>query len=92
MTDPYLEEKTIAFKDDPFLLGLTDVGRPYEGCSADATIAVAARVGQTGDWAAYYQNPYWGPKRVATLGDKLPEEAARRLFPNELWATLRYRS
>ncbi len=61
------------FQNDPFLLGLTTEGARWWGKAATDTLVVAAVLRkQAPTWAAYYEDPYWGPERVATLGNKLP--------------------
>jgi len=89
---PVILKRNVTFQDDPFLLGLTTEGATWWGKEPTDSLVVAAKVGDRRiDWAAYFQNPQWGPKRVTELGNKLPEEAARRLFPLKPWCDLPYR-
>lgn len=78
------EIKEVALKDNPFLLGLTDQGSTYQAYSPDTIIKVAARVGDYGDWTAYYLTPFTPFGNVLDHGNKLPEQAAKELFPE--WA------
>jgi len=85
-------KRNVTFQDDPFLLDLTTEGATWWGKAPTDTLVVAAVLGRRArDWCAYSEDPYWGPKRVAELGNKLPEEAARRLFPLKPWCDLPYR-
>ena len=78
------EIKEVALKDNPFLLGLTNQGMTYQDNSPDTIIKVAARLGDYGDWTAYYLTPSTPFGDVLNYGNKLPEQAAKELFPE--WA------
>jgi len=78
------EIKEVALKDNPFLLGLTNPGMTYQDYSPDTIIEVAARLGDYGDWTAYYLTPQTPFKDVLNYGNKMPEQAAKELFPE--WA------
>ena len=78
------EIKEVALKDNPFLLSLTDRGLVYQDYSPDTIIKVAARGGNYGDWTAYFLTPYAPFGDVLNYGNKLPEQAAKELFPE--WA------
>lgn len=89
---PITLQKNVLFQGDPFLLLLITEGAAWWGKAPTDSLVVAAALGDRArNWAAYYEDPYWGPKRVAELGRKLPEEAARRLFPGKPWCDLPYR-
>ena len=87
---PVILKRNVTFQDDPFLLGLTTEGASWWGKAPTDSLVVAAVLGRRRDWRAYSEDPHWGPGRVAELGNKLPEEAARRLFPGEPWCDLPY--
>jgi len=89
---PITLQRNVTFQDDPFLLGLTTERATWWGKAPTDSLVVAAVLGdRTRNWAAYYEDPYWGTERVSELGNKLPEEAARRLFPGKPWCGLSYR-
>ena len=89
MTEEY---RTVTFQDDPFLLDLTTEGGNWWGKAPTDSLVVVAVVRQRAPtWAAYSEDPYWGAKRVAELGNKLPQDVARRLFPRAPWCYLPYR-
>jgi len=88
---PVILKRNVTFQDDPFLLGLTTEGANWSGKAPTDSLVVAAVLGRRRDWCAYSEDPYWGPGRVTEFGNKLPEEAARRLFPLKPWCDLPYR-
>lgn len=49
----------------------------------------AARINEDGGWTAYQGFPSWTPVKVSVSGHRLPEDAARRIFP--ICAHLPYR-
>lgn len=79
------ETKRIKIADDPFLIELTASWASFAGSSPDRLIEVVAVEGFAGDWTAYYETPTMPFHNVADYGDKLPPDAAARLFPE--WAT-----
>jgi hypothetical protein len=81
MMEPESEIKEVALKDNPFLLGLTNPGMTYQGYSLDTVIKIAACAGDYGDWTAYYLTPSTPFGDVLNYGNKLPEQAAKELFP-----------
>jgi hypothetical protein len=78
------EIKEVALKDHPFLLGLTNPGMVYQGCSPDTIIKIAAKRGEYGDWTAYFSTPWTPFGNVLRYGNKMPQQAAAELFPQ--WA------
>jgi hypothetical protein len=54
-------------------------------------IKVCAVKGWDGDWAAYQGYSYWTDEEAMARGDKLPEQAAKALFPGFAQAGLVYR-
>ncbi len=85
------ELKSVSFQDDPFLLLMTSYGSTWWGRAATDTLVVAAVKRTHGNaWSAYMEDPHWGPERVVDYGNKMPEDAARRLFPGEPWLSLTY--
>lgn len=92
MDERFSERRTVAFQDDPFLLDLTDESSTWWSAEgADMLLVVAVQSYGGYQWAAYYESPQWGPLYVKDFGNKIPEDAARRLFPGEPWANLEYR-
>jgi len=85
------EIKEVRLGDNPFLLSLTDPGMSYQGYSADTMIKVAAREGDFEDWAAYFATPDTPFGNVVDLGNKLPEQTAKELFPEWAKRSLRWR-
>ena len=86
------EQRSVAFQIDPFLMSLTEEGSTWWGRAPTDILVIAACAGSVRpDWAAYYENPQHGSHRVREYGNKIPEEAARRLFPGKPWSDLRYR-
>jgi hypothetical protein len=85
-----VQEKQVRLRDSPFLLSLISPGSVFQDYSPDAIIAVVAVEGEVGDWAAYFETPE-AVGLVAEVGLKLPEAAAKELFPD--WAErLKWRS
>ena len=80
------EVKDVKLGDNPFLLSLTTRGSTYQGHGPETTIKVGASRGDHGDWAAYYETPTTPFGDVLGYGNKLPEQAAKELFPE--WAEL----
>jgi hypothetical protein len=78
-----IEEKQVRLRDNPFLLSLVSPGLTFQDYSPDAIINVVAAEGEFGDWAAYFETP-GTVGMVAEMGAKLPETAAKELFPD--WA------
>ena len=78
------EIKEVALKDHPFLLGLISKGMAYQDYSPDTIIKLAARRGNYGDWTAYFATPETPFGDLLLRGNKLPEQAAKELFPE--WA------
>jgi hypothetical protein len=78
------EIKEVALKDNPFLLGLTNRGMTYQNYGPETIIKVAVRRGKYGDWTAYFQTPETPFGDVLNYGNKMPEQAAKELFPE--WA------
>jgi len=78
-----VQEKLVRLQDNPFLLSLISPGATFQDYSPDSIIAVVAVEGDFGDWSAYFETP-WTVGIVAEAGEKLPEAAAKELFPD--WA------
>lgn len=78
-----VQEKQVRLRDNPFLLSLIGPGATFQNYSPDTIITVVAVEGDFGDWAAYFETP-WTVGIVAEWGGKLPEAAAKELFPD--WA------
>lgn len=47
----------------------------------DVTYKFVAKIGHVGDFAVYCGRILWDNYEVASFGDKIPEEEARKLFP-----------
>lgn len=78
-----VQEKQVRLRDNSFLMSLISQGSTFQDYSPDTIITVAAVEGDVGDWAAYFETP-WTVGIVAEAGVKLPEVAAKELFPD--WA------
>jgi len=76
-----VQEKNVRLRDNSFLLSLISPGATFQDYSPDAIITVAAVEGDFGDWSAYYETP-WTVGIVSEFGNKLPEAAAKELFPD----------
>lgn len=89
--NPKSESRTIAIKDDPFLLSLVHFGLVYQDIDPNKEVELVALRGERGDdYAVYFWTPDMPFKDVASFGSKLPEEDAKRLFP-EWAARFKYR-
>lgn len=86
------EVKEVKLKDNPFLLQLIDKGSTYQDYSPDAVIKVGACEGDYNDWTAYYETPTTLFGNVLELGNKLPEQAAKELFPEWAKSNLKWRA
>lgn len=84
MAHKYSETKVVKLSSDPFLLSLTDQGMTYQGLHPSTAISVAACEGDYGDWTAYFAMPDTPFGNVLDYGNKMPEDAAKRIFPE--WA------
>lgn len=84
--------KEVKLKDNPFLLQLIGRSMAYQGYSPDAVIKVGACEGNYNDWAAYYETPTTLFGNVLEFGNKLPEQAARELFPEWAKRNLKWRA
>ena len=78
------ESKTVVIKDDPFLATLLSYGLVYYGVGPDKQVEVVAVEGSIGDYAVYAWSPYMPFNNVVAYGMKLPQDCAKRLFPE--WA------
>ncbi len=85
------EVKGVRLGDNQFLLSLTDPGMAYQGYSVDTIIKVAACEGYFRDWTAYFATPDTPFGDVVNFGNKLPEQAAKELFPEWEKSGLRWR-
>jgi len=78
-----VQEKQVRLRYNSFLLSLISPGATFQDYSPDAIITVVAVEGDFGDWTAYFETPET-VGIVAEYGSKLPEAAAKELFPD--WA------
>jgi hypothetical protein len=57
----------------------------------DLFTRVVASIGYAADWAAYAGSYEWDYESIASNGDKISEEDAKRIFPEIAALDLRYR-